>query len=118
MARGKWIADSRKALLLSWHGPGTFPTYCLPENPRIAGLIAFFNERVDLVVDGERLKRPFIFARRPSLSRAGRRAYGGGGIRTHGPAFTGQRFSRAPHSTSLPPLHAAGRVAGPAPVAR
>jgi len=26
----EWIADSRKALLLSWHGPGTLPTYCLP----------------------------------------------------------------------------------------
>ena len=31
----------------------------IPENPRVAGLIAFFNERVDLVVDGERLRRPF-----------------------------------------------------------
>jgi uncharacterized protein (DUF427 family) len=31
----------------------------IPENPLIAGLIAFFNERIDLVVDGERLKRPF-----------------------------------------------------------
>ena len=29
------------------------------ENPRIAGLMAFFNEHVDLVVDGERLPRPF-----------------------------------------------------------
>ena len=31
----------------------------IPENPRIADLIAFFNERVDLVVDGERQRRPF-----------------------------------------------------------
>jgi uncharacterized protein (DUF427 family) len=31
----------------------------IAENPRIKGLIAFFNERVDLVVDGERLRRPF-----------------------------------------------------------
>ena len=29
-AGGKWIADSREALLLSWHGPGKLPTYCLP----------------------------------------------------------------------------------------
>jgi uncharacterized protein (DUF427 family) len=29
------------------------------ECPRIAGLIAFFNERVDLVIDGERRPRPF-----------------------------------------------------------
>ena len=30
----------------------------LPENVKIAGLVAFFNERADLVVDGERLERP------------------------------------------------------------
>jgi uncharacterized protein (DUF427 family) len=30
----------------------------VPENPRIAGLICFRNERVDLTVDGERLPRP------------------------------------------------------------
>jgi uncharacterized protein (DUF427 family) len=30
----------------------------IPECPRIAGLIAFFNERVDLVVDGVREERP------------------------------------------------------------
>jgi uncharacterized protein (DUF427 family) len=29
------------------------------ENPRIAELIAFFNERVDLIIDGERERRPF-----------------------------------------------------------
>ena len=29
-----------------------------PEQPRIAGLIAFFNERVDIEVDGEREERP------------------------------------------------------------
>lgn len=39
---------------LAWSYPDP-----IPENPRIADLIAFFNERVDLVVDGERLKRPF-----------------------------------------------------------
>ena len=30
----------------------------LPENVKIAGLIAFYNERADLIVDGERLARP------------------------------------------------------------
>jgi uncharacterized protein (DUF427 family) len=30
----------------------------IPENPRIAGLVCFRNERVDLIVDGERLERP------------------------------------------------------------
>lgn len=25
------VADSRRALLLSWYGPGMLPTYCLPE---------------------------------------------------------------------------------------
>ena len=30
----------------------------IPENPRIAGLVCFLNEKVDLVVDGERLERP------------------------------------------------------------
>ena len=29
-----------------------------PENPRIAGLIRFRDERVDLTVDGQRLERP------------------------------------------------------------
>lgn len=30
----------------------------IPENPRIKGLLAFFNEKVDLVVDGVRQERP------------------------------------------------------------
>jgi uncharacterized protein (DUF427 family) len=30
----------------------------IPENPKIRDLLCFFNERVDLVVDGERLERP------------------------------------------------------------
>jgi uncharacterized protein (DUF427 family) len=30
----------------------------VPENRRIAGLICFRNERVDLTVDGQRLERP------------------------------------------------------------
>jgi uncharacterized protein (DUF427 family) len=35
----------------------SYPTP-IAENPRIAGLICFRNERLDLVVDGERLERP------------------------------------------------------------
>jgi len=35
----------------------SYPTP-IPENPRIAGLICFRTERLDLVVDGERLERP------------------------------------------------------------
>jgi uncharacterized protein (DUF427 family) len=35
----------------------SYPTP-IPENPRIAGLVCFRNEWVDLVVDGERLERP------------------------------------------------------------
>jgi uncharacterized protein (DUF427 family) len=27
---GEWIADSRRALLLTWYGPGRLPTYCFP----------------------------------------------------------------------------------------
>jgi uncharacterized protein (DUF427 family) len=30
----------------------------IPENPKIRDLLCFFNERVDLVVDGQRLERP------------------------------------------------------------
>ncbi len=30
----------------------------IPENPKIRGLISFFNERVDLILDGERQDRP------------------------------------------------------------
>jgi uncharacterized protein (DUF427 family) len=30
----------------------------IPENPKIRGLVCFYNERVDLVVDGERVERP------------------------------------------------------------
>ena len=35
----------------------SYPTP-IPENPRIGGLVCFLNEKVDLVVDGERLERP------------------------------------------------------------
>ncbi|HEX6312632.1 MAG TPA: DUF427 domain-containing protein [Acidimicrobiia bacterium] len=38
---------------LAW----SYPTP-LPESQKIAGLVAFYNERVDLVVDGERQERP------------------------------------------------------------
>ena len=30
----------------------------LPESQKVAGMIAFFNERVDLVIDGEPQERP------------------------------------------------------------
>jgi uncharacterized protein (DUF427 family) len=30
----------------------------IPENPKIKDLVAFYNERVDIDVDGERLERP------------------------------------------------------------
>jgi uncharacterized protein (DUF427 family) len=30
----------------------------LPENVKIAGFVAFYNERADIIVDGERLERP------------------------------------------------------------
>jgi uncharacterized protein (DUF427 family) len=29
-AGGEWVADSRRALLLAWYGPGKLPTYCIP----------------------------------------------------------------------------------------
>jgi uncharacterized protein (DUF427 family) len=35
----------------------SYPTP-IAENPRIAGLLSFLNERVDLIVDGERQERP------------------------------------------------------------
>jgi uncharacterized protein (DUF427 family) len=35
----------------------SYPTP-IPENPRIAGLLCFLNEKVDIVVDGERQERP------------------------------------------------------------
>ncbi len=27
-----WVADSRRALLLAWYGPGMLPTYCFPDD--------------------------------------------------------------------------------------
>ncbi len=38
---------------LAW----SYPT-ALPESERIIGLVSFYNERVDLVIDGERTERP------------------------------------------------------------
>lgn len=29
-ARDRWVADSRRAMLLVWFGPGRLPTYCIP----------------------------------------------------------------------------------------
>jgi uncharacterized protein (DUF427 family) len=43
----------RVAADIAWSYPSP-----VPENPRIAGLICFRNERVDLTVDGQRLERP------------------------------------------------------------
>src|SRR4051794_9403131 len=50
-----WLARVGDRVLedIAW----SYPTP-IPENPRIAGLICFRNERVDLVVDGEHLERP------------------------------------------------------------
>ena len=50
-----WSARIGDRLLedIAWSYP--FP---VPENPRIAGLLCFRNERVDLTVDGQRLERP------------------------------------------------------------
>jgi uncharacterized protein (DUF427 family) len=45
--------DDRVVPDLVWSYPSP-----IPENPRIAGLVCFLNEKVDLVVDGERLPRP------------------------------------------------------------
>jgi uncharacterized protein (DUF427 family) len=38
---------------LAWSYPDP-----IPENPKIRDLVCFFNERVDLVVDGQKLERP------------------------------------------------------------
>jgi len=52
-----------KGLARYWSAPGvpdvawSYPTP-LPESQKIAGLVCFYNERVDLVVDGERQARP------------------------------------------------------------
>ena len=38
---------------LAWSYPAP-----LPESQKVAGLIAFYNEKVDILVDGEREERP------------------------------------------------------------
>ena len=47
------LVEPRVAGDIAWSYPSP-----VPENPRIAGLICFRNERVDLTVDGQRLERP------------------------------------------------------------
>jgi uncharacterized protein (DUF427 family) len=49
-----WTAHvgDRDAVDIAW----SYPTP-LPESERIAGLVSFYNEKVDLIVDGERLER-------------------------------------------------------------
>jgi uncharacterized protein (DUF427 family) len=47
-----WIGD-RVEKDVAW----SYPT-ALPESERIIGLVSFYNERVDLVIDGERTDRP------------------------------------------------------------
>lgn len=37
-----WLADSRRASLLAWYGPGMLPTYCFPAD----------DVRVDLLREG------------------------------------------------------------------
>ena len=46
-----WSAPGRADIAWSYPEP-------VPECPRVAGLICFFNEHVDLTVDGERQERP------------------------------------------------------------
>lgn len=50
-----WSARIGDTLLedIAWSYPSP-----VPENPRIAGLICFRNERVDLTIDGQRMDRP------------------------------------------------------------
>jgi uncharacterized protein (DUF427 family) len=74
-AGGEWIADSRRALLLSWHGPGTLPTYCLPAEAVRTDLLtrsmpgaaapAGFMAPHDVRVDGERIEAAAFLLRDP-----------------------------------------------------
>ncbi|MFI7699745.1 DUF427 domain-containing protein [Nonomuraea sp. NPDC049480] len=46
-----WSVNGKKDLAWSYRTP-------LPESERVAGLIAFYNEKLDIYVDGEREERP------------------------------------------------------------
>ncbi|GGS92176.1 DUF427 domain-containing protein [Nonomuraea spiralis] len=46
-----WTVNGKKDLAWSYRTP-------LPESERVAGLIAFYNEKLDIFVDGEREERP------------------------------------------------------------
>jgi uncharacterized protein (DUF427 family) len=60
---GTWLADSRRALLLTWFGPGRLPTYCFPPGDVRADLLTGAGDtapdgvstRYDLTVDGRTL---------------------------------------------------------------
>lgn len=52
---------------VAWSYPET-----IPECPRIAGLVAFLNERVDLTIDGVRQKRPLTPWSLPDPGRSAR----------------------------------------------
>jgi uncharacterized protein (DUF427 family) len=39
-AGGEWVADSRRAQLLIWYGPGRLPTYCFPPEDVRTDLLA------------------------------------------------------------------------------
>jgi uncharacterized protein (DUF427 family) len=38
-ARGEWVADSRRAQLVAWYGPGRLPTYAIPPEDVRADLL-------------------------------------------------------------------------------
>ena len=72
---GGTVADTTRALLV-WEPRRIVPSYAVPAGDRVVpdlgwtyqqplhdatqvrGLIAFFNERLDVIVDGERLEQP------------------------------------------------------------
>ncbi|HEX2047793.1 MAG TPA: DUF427 domain-containing protein [Acidimicrobiales bacterium] len=67
-----WIADSRRAQLLSWYGPGMLPTYCLPADdvrtdllsPSPVGSGGFLVDH-DVRVDGRVIERGAQLFRAP-----------------------------------------------------
>lgn len=55
-AGGVWVADSRRALLLVWYGPGMLPTYCFPpDDVRVELLRPSEGEPGGLVVEHDLL---------------------------------------------------------------